>query len=393
MLTLLRFFLLFAFGMQLWAAEVTPYTWYSLDAQKHATINVELFFSSTCPHCHKADAFFHSIEPQMPWLKVNRNYINENKDALILFNKFLMEQNLNDFAVPSVFFCNSRWVGFDSAETTGNNLLNGLNYCKQQLELKGTLSKATVNVLKRWANANKLNSGILEQPSKTHYMFIVALLDIGNPCGLFCLAGFLALIFIQSSQKNQWRYGGLYIVAIAMAHYLQQTQTSAFFQLLPWLRIVALLIGIFTFYVVFLYYKQRNLKPSLLYLWAFLLAFLVQSYQQTCVMNWSYIFQQWLDNQLVSAGQKTILQLIYQMIYVAPLVIVVLAYTLIQKIKNFAVKKPFLERLGLIYLSVIAAFLIIQPMASAHYLTSFLSLSVGFIGALILNRYQENNKN
>lgn len=391
MLATIRFLLLFLCSMSLWADD-SPTSWYIIKANKQATINVELFLSSTCPHCHKADAFFREIEPKMPWLQVRRNIINEDKEALIRFNQLLTELKFNDFAVPSTFFCNSRWVGFDSTETTGKDVLKALQYCKEQIEQKGTLTVAAVDVIKRWANANMFNSGVTDQPSALHYFLVVALLDVTNPCSLFCFAGFLAVLSIQYSRKNQLISGLLFILAIGIVHFIQQTQANVFFQILPWLRPVALFLGIISIYIVFRYYKKQTIKPHLFFTWAFFFALIVQSYQQTCLMNWSYIFEQWLFNQQFSAGQKTIIQLIYQLIYIMPLFLILMAYLALNLFKFFALIKPRLEIIGLLFITIIALFLIAYPLGLSYYLPTFLILSAAFISGLVLSFYLNKSK-
>ena len=61
MQAMLRLILLFfILSGKLWSATlIIP--WYSQDKDKKTVINIELFLSSTCPHCHKADVFFRSI--------------------------------------------------------------------------------------------------------------------------------------------------------------------------------------------------------------------------------------------------------------------------------------------------------------------------------------------
>jgi hypothetical protein len=377
-------------SIPLWA---NTSSWYTLGPDHQATINVELFLSSTCPYCHKEDAFFKEIEPETPWLLVHRYFINEDKEALLRFNQLLTEQKFNDFAVPSAFFCNSRWLGFDSAMTTGKDLLKTLHYCKQQIEKKGSLTQATVDVIKRWANANMLNASVTEQPSTFHYLLFVALLDASNPCALFCFAVFLGLLFIQDDKKVQVKTALLFVLTVLAVHFLQQTQANMFFQILPWLRLFALLIGGGSLYMVFRSYNKQLIKPYEYYSWAFLLALIVYSYQQTCVMNWSFIFEQWLYNQPISSGQKTILQLIYQIFYSVPPLIVLILYWLLQLFGFFARMKPYLEVIGLLFIGIIALFLIIAPMAMAHYVSSFIILLAAAIVGIILNRYRGKNKN
>ena len=90
--------------------------------------------------------------------------INENKSALIRFNQLLSEQNMSDFAVPSIFFCDSSWVGFAMQKQQEKIFLHAMNYCKQQIEKKENYTSVTVNVLRRWANANQFDSGMMENP-------------------------------------------------------------------------------------------------------------------------------------------------------------------------------------------------------------------------------------
>ncbi len=388
MLAAIRFLLFFMCSIPLWA-NTQSYSWYTMDAKKQVTLNVELFLSSTCPHCQKADAFFKEIEPKTPWLHIQRHLINQDKDALTLFNQFLTEQKASDFAVPSMFFCNSRWLGFESAETTGKDLLNALNYCKQQIEKKGTLTDAAVNVIKRWANANMYNASMTEQPSILQYLLVVVFLDITNSCSLFCFFGFLAVLSIQHSKKNQLLTGCLFILAIVFVHWFQQTQTNIFYQILPWFRIVAVIMGLSSLYLAVLYYRKQVIKPYLLFIWTFFFALTVYAYQQTCVMNWSYIFEQWLTNQRLSGVQPGLLQLIYQVLYCLPLIVVLLVYWLLSSFNFF---KSALENIGLLFISFIALFLLIQPALLSYYLISYLTLLLGIVAGIIVNWYRNKKQ-
>ena len=387
MLAAIRFLLFFLCSIQLWANTSTK-TWYSIDAKKQVSINVDLFLSSTCEHCHKADEFFKGIELHNPWLHVQRHIINQDKEALTLFNQFLSAQNLTDFSVPSIFFCNSRWIGFATAETTGKDLMNALQYCKKQIEIKGSLTQTTADVIKRWANANMFNSSVTDKPTILHYLMAVVFLDAGNPCSLFCGLCFLAVLFIQNSKRNQFITGCLFTAAVVLVHCLQQTQTNLFYQILPWYRIFAVLISLSSLYLVVQYYKKQALKPYLLFIWTFVFALTVYAYQQTCVMNWSYVFQQWLTNQQLATGQEFALQVIYQIFYGIPLMVVLLLYLLFSSFNFINYLKPSLENMGLIFLALTALVMLIQPASLSAYLVSYLAFLIAFIGGFIVNRYR-----
>lgn len=370
MQALLRFFLMFIMlSPNLYAGDKLS-TWYTRDADNEIIMNVALFLSSTCPHCHKADAFFKKIESQTPWLHVQRYVINEDKNALIRFNELLNTQHMDDFAVPSVFFCNSRWVGFVSDETTGKDFLKALNYCKQQIEQKGELPTEAVTVLKRWANANMFDSNMTEHPSVGTYISLMAFMDAVNPCAYFGFAGFLALLFMQDNQKRRFVVGALFILIIGIVHYIQQAHTSTFFAFLDWFRWPAVVVGLFTYYLAGRYYYNIA-TPSLFIILSFLLAMMIQTYQQTCLMNWSYIFEQWLYNQKLSHGQENVYQFVYQILYLIPPFMLLILYLGFAKTKRFARWQPVLNRIGLLYIMAIGLCLIVYPIALSNMGLSF----------------------
>ena len=382
----LRFILLFfMLSTNLWANSA-PSPWYYKDADQKANINVELFLSSTCSHCKKADVFFQEIEPKTPWLHVTRYIVNDSKDALLRFNQLLTDQQMSDFAVPSVFFCDSRWVGFASADTTGKDLLYAIHYCKHQIEKKGELTPTTVTVLRRWANANLFDSGMTEHPTVAKYVSVIALMDAYNPCALFCLGGFFALIFMQDQRKGQLIVGLLFIFSLGAVHFFQQAYTSAFFELLPWFRLPAALIGLFALYLVGQSYRK---KPTyeLFFLFALFLGFIIPSYQQTCLMNWSFIFEQWLYNLHVSNANIALYELAYQCMYMVPLILALILYVILIRNKRLAKLKPKLNSIGLLYILVVALFLIIYPLALSKLLLSIIVIFAVFISGLILSKF------
>ncbi|WP_058476051.1 glutaredoxin family protein [Legionella steigerwaltii] len=371
------------FHAPVWATELSP-TWYSKSADNQVVINIEMFMSSTCPHCQKADAFFRDIESKHPDLHIQRYYINQDKNALTRFYQLLSEQQMDDFSVPSIFFCNSRWVGFESAETTGKDLLQAINYCKQQIEKKGTLTQATVNALRHLANANRFITGLIEKPSRLRFTITIAFMDSFSPCAFFCFAGFLAFLLIETQKKKQLIASLLFIFSVAVVHYFQQVYTNAFFELLPWLRIPAALLGIMTLYFV-MYYLKKQASGTLYFLLAFLLGLITTIYQQTCVMNWSTIFEQWLNDQHVTTWQASMYQLLYQGVYILPLILILVVYFALLKIGRFAALKTKLVNIGLLFMIAIAVSLIAYPYVLSCFGISMLTLFILMVCGYFLN--------
>lgn len=367
----------------LWAVTPTD-SWYLENKDKKITLNIELFLSSTCPHCHKADAFFNKIAIDTPSITIHRNIINQDKNALLRFNQLLSEQHLDDFAVPSIYFCDSRWVGFASEETTGKDLLRAINYCKQQIEKEGGLKPATINTLRQWANANKFDAGMVEIPSSWSYIATIALTDAVSPCSFFVFAGFLAIIWVSYEKRKQVIAACLFLVSIVLVHYFQQVYTSEFYQILPWLRIPSALIGGLGIYF-FITLCKKQPQARLYYMMAFLLGLIIMLYQQTCIMNWSYIFQQWLNNQPFSVNKRSFVQLLYQVLYILPSLLILVSYQMLMKIKRVAAWQPRFFNIGLLFILLISFCLIIYPMVLSSFGISLIAFMLLALCGAFLN--------
>lgn len=372
----------------LWAIQSSS-PWYSEEKGKGVVINVELYLSSTCPHCHKADEFFKEIETHYPWLHVERYTIDKDKKALERFSNLLTELNRYDFAVPSIFFCNSRWVGFATAKTTGKDLLNGIKYCKQEIEKNGKLTSATESVLNQWGNANLFDSSITGAPTANTFIFVVALIDAVSPCAFFTIAAFFAFLFMLDGRKFQLITGLIFILTVGVVHYFQQVYPNVFFELLPWLRVPAALTGLFAFYFTGQYHRKRSVQHLSIVL-ACLLALMVQLFQQTCLMNWSYVFEQWVHNQNISGARAGLYQFIYQMMYVLPLIILMGLYLVLIKVRFFEKFKPKLATIGLLYILAIAFLLIIYPYALSNLALSLFLIVLLSISGLLLTWFNKS---
>lgn len=366
------------------AAPNSQPKWYSSENGK-TQLNVEVFLSTTCPHCQKAQIFFDNIASTNPQFKIKYHFINKDKEALEQFNRLLSAQGTYDFAVPSIYFCNSRWVGFDSPQTTGKELLRGLNYCLEQVQKEQILSGATVKVLQQWGNANKFNSGMHEKPSPINYLVTLAITDAVSPCAFFVLSVFLCLLIISPPGKIL-QTGGIFLFAVALMHYIQQVHGALFYQALPWFWIPAGLTGFAIFYFGSLYYQHRPIPKSAYTALAFACGLMIMSYQQTCAMNWSNIYQQWLLNQNYSALKNLMYQLLYHVIYLVPLVFLLIIFSILFRSEKRALWFSAWQNAAWALLIICGLILIVYPVFFTSKIVSTLLLTLFLFGGRFLNR-------
>lgn len=163
---------------------------------KNQPLQVDLYLTTTCPHCQKADLFFQKLvkDKTLP-LQVNRFYIDQDKTALKQFYSALKAQGFNDFAVPSIFFCDSRWSGFDEAGTSGKKLLDALEYCQNELKKTGKPTPALVKTLRQWAKPDLEKAGIIPTLTVESYMPFALILLV--------FAVFGVLVFFRVVKKRK----------------------------------------------------------------------------------------------------------------------------------------------------------------------------------------------
>ncbi len=347
-------------------------------------LHANLFLSSTCPHCQKEDAFLRELQLQKPWLEIHRYVINLDKTALEQFQKELKQQNLDDYSVPALFFCDSRWVGFDKAETTGKVIERGLDYCYKQISKSGHLTHETKAVLRQWANANLLAPGFMTLSSNPAvFIPFVALTDALSSCSLFCVLALFAFLWLYKEKSVMLGLGILYIVVVAITHHYQQAHTIFFYQALRWLRAPAVLIGLgLIAYISLIYSKGTNIRPGLsLPILVGLTALVVEAYQQTCLPNYALVFTHWLDLQSLSVLQRKLYIVLYHSIYIIPLVLLMAFIIYCRTHKKVEKLKPILVCLAWCLLLIIGILLIVYPFGLSKLYLSVASLLIALVAA------------
>lgn len=346
-------------------------------------ITVDVFMSSACPHCQKADQFFQSLENQVNWVTVKRHRINQDKAALKLFYKRLKAQNVYDFSVPAIFFCNSRWVGFSDAKLSGDHLMEALRYCRSQLLKAGALTPEAIGVLQAWSLSDQFKLNEVVHQSPWRFIPMAALVDALTPCSFFCLAVFLAFLWLHPSVA--FRAGMIFILTIGVVHWIRFFEVSYYYRLTGWFRWPAVLTGLGLLgYGGYLYrcrgFFQSDYKPRwVYYILMVLTAILVQIYQETCAFNVTFMADQWFSSQTFSAFSVLFYQLIYHLIYILPLTVFLLIYKVIQSCWSIKRLDLYLQTTAYLMLMMTGVILIVCPEILSGILWSWLIIIIAFV--------------
>lgn len=369
-------------------------SWYGKTESGQISIKVDLFLSSTCEHCRKLDVFMHHLEKKYPWLTVQRYHINQDKLALQRFNQLLQQTHSNNFSVPSIFFCQSRWYGFANDMSSGAALEKGFNFCRKQILQHGMLTTRAINVLNQWGMSSQFQIKSESKQTLVKLLFSIALMDAFTPCSLFGFLAFLAFLWLYPQhRKIQVSLCVLYLFSLGVIHFLQQAFPSIFYQYNLQLESsatgVAVLIALFALnYLrkVLLSKNHSALSINGIH-WLFacivvvLTAVAIQLYQQTCVFNPSLLFERWLQTQNYTPPIKIVYLLIYQLIYLFPLVLFLVLYIRLAQTQRFQNKLNKFAIAGWVMLMGIAAILMFSP----HLLGNVTPSIILLVAALAIN--------
>ena len=209
-------------------------------AQK-PSLEINFFYSSTCPHCSAEKIFLQKIEKKYPEIKIN-SYLSEDEKNQKLLQDLCKKYGIEKYLglVPMTFIGDEFFLGFDNEKEGGVKIENSI---KRQLESR-PLKKINESDQKK---INLPLIGSLE-PSKYSlpvFTIVLGLLDGFNVCSLGALVMILGLMLALRSRKKILILGGAYILTTAVVYTLLIFFWYRLFTLLtPYLRFVQISVGL-----------------------------------------------------------------------------------------------------------------------------------------------------
>ena len=94
---------------------------------KNPETEIIIFYSPTCPHCHKALTFLDEISPKYKDITITKYNTSTNTGANYYFH-YTKKLGLTTNAVPlAIFGGKTHELGFGSKETTGQKYVEHIN--------------------------------------------------------------------------------------------------------------------------------------------------------------------------------------------------------------------------------------------------------------------------
>lgn len=201
-------------------------------------LEVNFFYSETCPHCKAEQEFLNEIEKKYPDVKITRHLVSQaycRGELIDLCKKYGLEEYIG--LVPLTFVGEEFFLGFDNAEYIGKEIEESI-----QRQSEGLEPKPEEN--------NKINLPIIGEINLTKYSLpaqavVLGFFDGLNICSLGALILILGLVLVLRSRSKIFIFGGLFILITAIVYGLLIVLWYQIFYLLaPVLKIMNIFVGV-----------------------------------------------------------------------------------------------------------------------------------------------------
>lgn len=173
-------------------------------------LEINFFYSETCPHCIAEQKFLDDIAIKYPEVKINR-YLAAGPSNQTLLKELLKEHKALRYfgAVPITFVGNDFFPGFDNTNDIGKKIEESI-----QKQLSGSNEPA---------DENKVTIPIIGTVDVSKFSLpaltvILGTLDGFNVCSLGALVLILGLVLTLRSRKKILIFGGLFILTTAIVY-------------------------------------------------------------------------------------------------------------------------------------------------------------------------------
>lgn len=364
--------LLFSAGLAA-AADPGPESdqfWYGSAADGTPTVRLYYFFSPTCPHCQAAAPFIDAYAARTPWLELKKYSVKDNRTNAKFYYETALALGTQALSVPGFVFCRQVLIGYDTAETTGAEIVEALEKCHA-----GRLARPAGDVAaetSRGAGVPAAATGTTDTEAGTvvHLPFlgsvdakafslpvltlVLAGMDAFNPCAFFVLLFLLSLLVHAKSRTRMAIVGGTFVLFSGVVYFVFMAAWLNVFLIAGELRVITAIAGLVALFVAalnikdYFWFKQGPslsipdaAKPGLfkrmrdvvaagslgpMLASTVLLAIVANSYELLCTAGFPMVYTRTLTLATLETWQYYAWLAAYNVIYVIPLLVIVVVF-------------------------------------------------------------------
>ena len=378
-------------------------------------VRLEAYWSQHCPHCLQALPRIRAIAAERPWLQLDAVEITARPEDLERFVRRMQALGSEARSVPTLIYCDRIETGWDDRPDAEAGFIARLEACAD-----ATAPPAP-------AGEHALSLPLLGEVDPARWSLpvltvVLAALDAFNPCAFFVLLFLLSLLAHQPQRGRMLIVGSVFVACSGLMYLAFMAAWLNLFLMvgaLPWITALAgglaLLVGLLNLkdYIAFhrgislsiseagqaaIFRRMRRLMqaerlPAMLSA-TVLLALAANSYELLCTAGFPMAFTRLLTLRAQSTTAHYLYLLLYNLIYVLPLIAIVLAFVRTLGARKLEAHEGRLLKLlsGLMMLGL-GLLLLIAPQRLDHPATALgLLLLAGALTALAARRTPQGER-
>jgi len=400
------------------AASTHTDPWVKVDIEGKAHIQLYFFWSTQCSHCRNALPFVTDLVKRHSWLDIQVLEISKDQEHVSLYRNLAETLGENANSVPAFLFCGTMITGFDSAATTGALIEESLKRCYDQNKKSGLHGQQTLALQsgEEVIQLPLLGTIHLNNLSLPVITVLLAGLDSFNPCAFFVLLFLLSLLVHANSRARMLLIGSLFVSISGVVYFIFMAAWLNLFMVVgnqAWVTLLAgfaaVLIALFNIKDFFwlhrgislsipdwaksrLYQRVRSLLdsgrlPALLF-GTVMLALAANSYELLCTAGFPMVFTKILTSNTLPNPAYYGYLLFYNIIYIIPLMIIVVFFSLTLGSHKLSERGGrLLKLLSGIMMLELGTLLVLAPVLLSNATVAFMLLATALLLTLLAARF------
>ena len=405
-----------------WQQKASETPWVSNEESEGIKVHLYFFWTETCPHCRDAQPFVKSLTHTMPWLSVHSLPLTGNKLNVRRYIDMAAALGEEARSVPAFLFCDQIVVGYDDEIHTGRFLTQKLQQC-YQAALSDQRNDDAVVPLITGPQTVPLNIPLYHDFDIHHLSLpvltvVLAGLDSFNPCAFFVLLALLSLLVHARSRARMVVIGGIFVFFSGFIYFLFMAAWLNLFLVIGQLAWVTVAAGCLAIVLAIINIKDyfwfghgvslsipEHAKPGLfqrmrallqannwvaLMVGTVTLAIAANSYELLCTAGFPMAFTRTLTLHELAPAVYYLYLLLYALVYIVPLFIIVMVFTLTLGARKLTEKEGrILKLLSGVMMAELGIVLIVVPEVISHVLTAVALLTVAVIVTYLVVRFNQ----
>lgn len=367
---------------------------YRSDSSNDTKIDLYFFWSETCPHCNKAKPFVYGLADANPWIRLHSLQVDNHAENRSLFVEMARSLGQKRLAVPAFIFCETIVLGYGGDATTGKLLQEKLLYCRDGILPSASTESLPIDI----PFLGELNPSDLSLPIFT---LIIAGVDAFNPCAFFILLFLLSLLVHAKSRARMFLVGGIFVLVSGLVYFVFMAAWLNVFILTGEIRAITMVAGVLVVVISLLNIKEffffregvslsipESVKPGLfqrmrrimlssskisLITGTAFFAIAANAYELLCTAGFPMVYTRVLTMSDLSTSEYYLYLFAYNLIYIVPLLLIVLAFTVTLGSRKLTEREGrILKLLSGVMMLFLGILLLVAPEWLSHVWTALL---------------------